>query len=100
MGFVGFSLAFAFTFVRGASFSVMTRHKERGNGEEVVGEVAELVRVLAWTVNHELDACLSKDVFDEVSGKSTQSVFVQDGNLADQPTVSGVQNGTQSEVEP
>ena len=61
------------------------------DGEEVLGELAGPLKVLVRTVNHEFDASLLKEVFQEVRGKARQSVFVQDDNLADQALVDSVQ---------
>ena len=82
----------------GGTTSVMTCHKLRGDGKEVVGEVvvAVAVAMAAWTVNHEFNAVFFKDIFQEVCGEARQSVFVQDHSLADHAAESSFQKGVQN----
>ncbi len=47
-------------------------------------------------MNHEFDASLSKEVFQEVCGKARQSVFAHDDNFTDQALVDSVQYGAQA----
>ena len=77
---------------------MMTCHKLRGDGKEVVGEVvvAVAVAMAAWTVNHEFNAVFFKDIFQEVCGEARQSVFVQDHSLADHAAESSFQKGVQT----
>lgn len=74
----------------------MACHKVGGDGEQIVGEIAEGVWVAARTVNHEFCASFLKDVLQKVGAKARQSVSVQDHNLADHAVESAFQKGTQA----
>ena len=77
--------------------SVMSRHKDRGDGEEVVGKFGVVgVCVVLRTVNHEFRACLIKEEFHELGSEATESVLVHDHNLFDQAFEDSFQYGHKS----
>jgi hypothetical protein len=74
----------------------MSRHKDRCNGEQVVSEFLSTIFFtddVPFTVNHEFRANLFEDGLQQVAPEATESVFVQDHNLFDQPIDDAFQNG-------
>ncbi len=74
----------------------MTCDKHGCDSEEVLSEFGGSFKVFVCTVNHEFDASLSKEVFQEVCGKARQSVFLHNDNFTDQALVDSVQQGAQA----
>jgi hypothetical protein len=72
----------------------MSRHKDRGDGEEVVGEFAGVFLASVWrTVNQEFCARLLKDELQELGSEATEPVLVHDHNLFDQAGEDAFQKG-------
>lgn len=80
----------------------MPRHKEGGDGEEVVGKLAWAAPIpvslgTAQPVeNHEFCPSFPKDVLQEFGSKAAQPVPVHDHNLRDISSVDLVHQGAQS----
>jgi len=75
----------------------MPRHKDRRDGEEVVGELTGVVSgSVCRTVNHEFSPSALKDGLHEVDSEAAQSVSVHDHNLLDQVAEHGVQKGNKA----
>ena len=74
----------------------MTRHKDGGDGEEVVGEFSGRVFANTFAVNHEPGFSVGENKVDEFLAISAQSVTVHDHNFLDSSAVNSFQNGTQA----
>ena len=74
----------------------MTCDKDSGNGQQVVCQFIGMASCVVLTVNHESHTSFFKPEFQKVFGKTRQTVFVHDNNLADHSLVDVVQKGTQS----
>ena len=74
----------------------MTRDKESGDGEEVVGEVALVSGTFIATVNHDPSASFREDEVQEVEAETRKPVAVHDHNLRDQAGECSFQKGAQT----
>jgi hypothetical protein len=59
----------------------MTRDKEGGDSEEVIGEITLVRGAFISTVNHDPRASFREDEVQEVEAKSRKPVAVHDHNL-------------------
>jgi hypothetical protein len=72
----------------------MSRHKDSGDGEEVICEFTGVFSSSVWrTVNHEFCARLLKDELQELGSEATEPVLVHDHNLFDQAREDAFQKG-------
>ena len=72
----------------------MTRHKDRGDCKEVIGEFSDVFFASVWrTVNQGFRARLLKDELQELGSEATEPVPVHDYNLFDQTGEDAFQKG-------
>lgn len=73
----------------------MAGNEERGDGEEVIGEIVVCVGSFIATVNHDPSASFREDEVHDVVAKSCKPVAVHDHNLRDHARECAFQKGTQ-----
>ena len=82
----------------------MSRHKDGGDGEEIISEFTGVFSSSVWrTVNHECCARLLKDELQKLGSEATEPVLVHDHNLFDQAGEDAFQKSCKTlsfEVEP
>jgi hypothetical protein len=71
----------------------MTRHKDGGDGEQIVRQFSGVICLFILTVNHELRASLLEDKLQEFDSVSTQPVLVHNHNLLDHSSEHAFQKG-------
>jgi hypothetical protein len=84
--------------------AILSRHKEGGDGDEVVGQLALWIEGVesggrSWIAladHHEPDVVALKHVLQQLRGKASESVSVQHGDLVDQAREASVQNGAET----
>ena len=78
----------------------MARHKDSGDGKQIVGEfpcvICVILRTVLRTVNHEFCPSALKEGFHKVDGETTQSVSMHDHNFFDQASEDCVQKGNKA----
>jgi len=71
----------------------MTRHKDGGDGEQVVGEFSGILWFCILTVNHLPSPSFFEDKLQQFAVISTQAVFVHDHNFLDHSSEYSFQKG-------